>query len=481
MNRQAFHSGERMVLFGIACALLCMLLALVVGALGALYYIPAFSTHMANAGLSLVQLRPLHTTFASAWIYLGCIACMYWYLFGRGTKPNPGERRRYRFHMGCWILAGVGALVTLCLGITSGREYLGVHPSISVLILVGWLTFLWTWLRRVGPGFWKRPVYVYMWTSGALFFVYTFVEGHAHLLPFVSSHPVADLQIQWKSCGTLVASFNQMVYGSLFYVGERLSGDRGAAQSKTAFALFGLGLLNSFTNYVHHTYHLPQAHFLKWVAFGVSMLEIIILWHILSDLVARLRKAKPLGAAFASSTRLLTLSKNWNIFLLPIALLISVPPLNSLIHGTHVVMAHAMGSELAIDSYILLGAIAWMFTCMFPKGEVRTQLIDGPKVASAIRVVNAGLVALVVCLFAGGLSVGVSRYQGLARPGWLTVFPGFFALFGFIVGYGLLRLVLCWLPLYRHALRYKLMRHDPRWDELVAPHHANIADDYSTI
>ena len=29
----------------------------------------------------------------------------------------------------------------------------------------------------------------------------------------------------------------------------------------------GIGLLNSFTNYAHHTYHLPQSHVVKWVAF----------------------------------------------------------------------------------------------------------------------------------------------------------------------------------------------------------------------
>ena len=202
-----FDSGERMVLVTMICALACIVLSVLAGAVGALSYVPGVGTAMASAGISLVQLRPLHTTFASAWIYLGAVAGIYAYLQQTQGKFTVNERRRYRAHMICWGLAGLGALLTLPFGITTGREYLGIHPAFSALILAGWVCFLWTFLGRIRHGFWKRPVYVYMWTSGALFFVYTFVEGHAYLLPFVKSHPVADLQIQWKSCGTLVAAF----------------------------------------------------------------------------------------------------------------------------------------------------------------------------------------------------------------------------------------------------------------------------------
>ena len=69
-------------------------------------------------------------------------------------------------------------------------------------------------------GFFSRPVYVYMWGTGVLYFLYTFIEGHAYLIPMVRDYPVADLQIQWKHCGTVVAAFNMLVYGSLMYLGE---------------------------------------------------------------------------------------------------------------------------------------------------------------------------------------------------------------------------------------------------------------------
>ena len=467
MNKAVFSSSERMVLTTMACALTCMLLSIFIGAFAAMSYVPGVGAEMAGIGLSLVQLRPLHTTFASAWLYLGCVAGMYAFLAYTFGEPSRGDRLRFRIHMVCWGVAGLGVLISLFAGVGSGREYLGFHPVFSVLILLGWLCFLWTFLRRVLPGFWERPVYVYMWTMGALYFVYTFVEGHAYLLPSVAEHPVVDLQIQWKSCGSLVASFNQMVYGTLLYVGERMSGDKRPAQSRAAFSLFGLGLLNSFTNFAHHTYHLPQDEWIKWIAFVVSMLELIILWSLLSDLVRAVGAKRANHARFSTPKRFFTLSKNWNAFLLPIALLISVPPWNALIHGTHVVMAHAMGSELAIDTYILLGAFGWLLTQIFPKREVIEGVIDGPQIRRFSALLNLGLIVLVAALLIKGLGVGISRYLGYAAPTWLDSFPGLFIVSGLTVGYSLIRIAMAWLPLFLGPLPHKLFSHDPRWPALV--------------
>ncbi len=467
MNREAFKSSERMTLTVMACALACMFLSIAMGAVAVLSYLPAVGHAMAQKGLSLVQLRPLHTTFASAWLYLGCVACIYTYLFKRYGEPSRGERSRFIAHMVCWGIAGLGSFLTLLAGIGSGREYLGFHPVFSLFIIVGWLCFLWTLVGRIRKDFWAQPVYVYMWGTGSVFFLYTFIEGHLHYLPFVSAHPIADLQIQWKSCGTLVAAFNQMVYGSMIYIGERLTGDKRTAQSKQAFALLGLGLLNSFTNYVHHTYHLPQAHMLKWVAFTVSMLEILIVWNMLRELVQKMQNSRSKKTGYSTTQCFFGLAKSWNMILLPLALVISVPPLNSFIHGTHVVMAHAMGSELAIDTYILLGAFAWILTQVFPKRESVEGLIDSHQVRLHVSMLNAGLIGLVSCLLVGGLTVAVSRYRGFPRPEYMDYFGPVLAAFALFVGYSLVRILWDWSPLFGDSLRHKLLRHDPRWAKLV--------------
>jgi nitric oxide reductase subunit B len=454
MSDQKLKDGERITLVLMACALACLLLSILVGGLGALYYLPPLARVAQGFGLSLVELRPLHTTFASSWLFLGVAACVTYFLF-ETEGPTAAEKKRTKVQLVCWGLAGLGALVTLPFGITTGREYLGFSPFISLLIYTGWILFAITFFSRVWHGFWARPVYVYMWAGGILFFLYTFAEGHAYLLPGMEKHPIADMQVQWKSCGTLVASFNQMVYGSLIFVGEKLSGDKRAGHSKTSFALFGVGLLNSFTNYVHHTYHLPQAHLVKWVAFYVSMLEIILLVLVFREVTLMMRKRPQSSLEFNTTAHFIGLSKCWNLGLLTLALLISVPPLNALIHGTHVVMAHAMGSELAIDSYILFAVFAYLLSSIFPKREVQRQFINTPQVRHIARLLNTALVALILWLLVRGLAVGITRYLGQREPAWLDQFPYVFAVLGFAVGTMLVRLILNWVPLFVRPERHK--------------------------
>lgn len=454
MNDEALKDGQRITLVVMACALTCLLLSILVGALGALYYLPPLARVAQGIGISLVELRPLHTTFASSWIFLGVTACVLYFLFEE-RGPTAAEKKRTKLQLVCWGLAGLGALLTLPFGITTGREYLGFTPVVSVLILAGWILFAVTFFGRVRRGFWGRPVYVYMWGAGILYFLYTFIEGHAYLLPGLEKHPIADMQVQWKSCGTLVAAFNQMVYGSLIYVGEKMTGDSRPGHSKTSFALFGVGLLNSFTNYAHHTYHLPQSHLVKWIAFVVSMLEIILLVLVFREVTGLMKRGSRSSLEFNTSVHFIELSKCWNLCLLTLALLISVPPLNALIHGTHVVMAHAMGSELAIDSYILFAVFAFLLGRIFPKREVVTQFIDSQHVRRTARLLNASLVALVLWLLVRGLAVGVTRYLDQREPAWLDQFPYVFAVLGISVGIFLVRLVLSWLPLFLSPTQHK--------------------------
>ena len=78
-----------------------------------------------------------------------------------------------------------------------------------------------------------------------------------------------------STLGAIATAFNLLVYGSTSWLSARMATER-YAKSNLAFALFLVGVLNSFTNYVHHTYHLPQDELPKWIAFTVSMLEAVI-------------------------------------------------------------------------------------------------------------------------------------------------------------------------------------------------------------
>jgi len=409
--------------------LIAIAVTLVFGLLSALYSIPALAPAFQSWGLDLRQLRPLHTTFATAWIFLGGAAVVHRYLQDHGGLATPGDGLRLRVQILTWAAAGIGILVTLLMGVGSGREYVGFHPAFSVLILVGWTCYAWNFFRVCGPGFWSRPVYVSMWGVGLLFFLYTFVEQHAYLIPSIFADPVHDLRVQWKATGTLVGSFNLFVYGTVIYIGERISRDRAYGHSRTAYALFGIGLLNSFTNFAHHSYHLPQRELVKWIAFVVSMTEILILMRVVYDLwrLAATREDREFCATRSSFAA----AKWWTCGILCTSVLISIPPLNAVIHGTYVVAGHAMGATIGIDTMILIGALLWILAeyLRTRDGEAAGDALHQKGMRVTIVGLNVGVAALVIWLHVSGLVTGVTRAafapgESYLPPPWLGAWNG---------------------------------------------------------
>lgn len=438
---------DRAVAIQLRMALTCIVLAVCGGAAAALHYIPDAAMLLNGWGIGLAQLRPIHTSFASLWIFGASVAVIYHWLTTSHGGLQRSDRLRFRFHTVCWLTAGLGIFVTLLAGISTGREYLGFHPAFSAILLAGWLAFAWTFLERLAHGFWAQPVYIWFWTIGILYFVYTFVEGHSYLMPAVFEQPVRDLQLQWKSCGTLVGSFNFLMYGSLTYVGERLSGDKKYAQSSTAFWLFGVGCLNSFTNFAHHTYHLPQVEIVKWIAFIVSMMEVIILLKLIVDIGRMVAKRQP--KAFCGRGGWLVHAKWWTTAMLLSSIVISVPHWNSVIHGTQVIVGHAMGTTIGIDTMVLLGCSSWL-VCELSGGR-GLDAMNAPITKHMLRGISVALGVLVTWLTVAGTSHGWHRFVGEATPDWVVQSRFVLPVFGGVLGACLLLVTMRLLGLIRSA------------------------------
>ncbi|MFQ5766939.1 MAG: cbb3-type cytochrome c oxidase subunit I, partial [Acidobacteriota bacterium] len=266
-----------------------------------------------------------------------------------------------------------------------------------------------------------RPVYIYMWSVAIPLFVVTYMEGHLYLLERISDQPVRDIALQWKSNGVLVGSFNLLAYGSLMYVVGRIRAEDSYAYSRTAFALFCVGVLNTFTNYGHHTYHLPQTPWIHWIAFVVSMLETIILAKLLLDIMG-LRRVPSSPPSMRVPDLFVRSAMLWTLLMLMVSLLIAIPPLNALIHGTHVVVAHSMGSMLGIDSMILFGAFAYAMVWL--KGAHHPVVRDR-RVRRAVPLVNLFLGVFWSAFLIRGLASGWVRYMGPSAPDYSVVVTAF--------------------------------------------------------
>ena len=110
----------------------------------------------------------------------------------------------------------------------------------------------------------------------------------------------------------------------------------------------------------------------------------------------------------------------WTCTMLILSLLIAVPPLNALIHGTHVVVAHSMGSMLGVNTMILLAAMAHMMQ------SLRGTAVHGKRLRFAIPALNASLGLFWLAFLGRGLASGWTRYAGPSAPDFspmLQLFP----------------------------------------------------------
>lgn len=392
-------------------SLLTLMIVIIAGIVAAVSYFPVAGEFIETLGITLQHLRPIHTSMAIAWIYLGGISIIYHYFgdFENLTIQRNTIKKLFLVHFSIWIVSGIGIIITLLSGFFSGREYIGFHPVFSLLILISWIIFLYIFFKVTSKNIWEKPVYHYMWTISLLLFVHSFIENHLYLFSFINSFPIVEIKLQWKSLGQFVGSFNLLVYGSLLYTGEKISKDTSYAHSKKAFLLFGVGLLNTFTNYAHHTYHLPQSHIVKWISFVVSMLEVIILYFVISDIIGLIRNRKGMNKTicyhFISSCKL------WSGLTIFLALLISIPPLNTIIHGTHVVFAHAMGAMIGIDTFAIFGVLSW-----FIFKDTNLALQTKKKIHFSIITMNLSLFFLIASMSIYGTSFGIYRYLDKYPP-----------------------------------------------------------------
>ena len=104
-----FSDRDRIVALQLRLALLAIGLTLTFGAMSVLHYLPSVSVALQSIGLGLPALRPLHTTFAHAWIYAANLALIYSFLAAQRPEGlDDADRKRFVFHTVCWVVGEIG-------------------------------------------------------------------------------------------------------------------------------------------------------------------------------------------------------------------------------------------------------------------------------------------------------------------------------------------------------------------------------------
>ncbi len=344
------HNPNKHIKIFIALGLLLLLSALFFGLAAAFEYVlPGFWRER----FSFQKLRPLHVSSAVFWILSAAIASVLYFL----KEHNNQELKNSKLLKWLFYIFGfsfVGILISYCFGVFGGREYWEFHPLFSIPISIGWIIFILIFISNF-KSLKSQPVYIWMWFTGVVFFLFTYLESNAWLLPSVRNHLVKDMMIQWKSYGSMVGSWNMLIYGSSIYLMDKIAGDKKYSFSPIAFWIYFLGLFNLMFNWGHHIYTLPTMSYVKHIAYAVSMTELLLFGRIIYLWKSSLSVAKK---NFNSTAyRFLLAADVWVFLTLGLAIAMSIPALNIYMHGTHVVVGHTMGATIGINSMLLLSFV----------------------------------------------------------------------------------------------------------------------------
>ena len=343
----------------IISGLMLMVAGMLFGLTGALQYlVPGFLKRW----LSFEIIRPLHVSAVIFWIIFGAMGAVLTYL-QEYTGKKLYSTFLVKMQFGIFSVSVIAILISYFAGIFGGREYWEFHPLLAIPIAAGWILFIINFIKSMG-GFKKQPVYVWMWLTGLVFFLFTFIESYLWIFPYFRNHVVNDMTIQWKSYGSMVGSWNLLIYGSSIFLMEKISGNKKYSHSPIAFILYFTGLFNLMFNWGHHIYTLPTYPFIKHISYAVSMTELFILGRIIWQWRSTVTESRRQYHFIAY--RFLMAADIWIFLSLVLAIIMSVPAINIYTHGTFITVAHTMGATIGINSFLLL-AVA--FDILHEKGK----------------------------------------------------------------------------------------------------------------
>lgn len=309
-----------------------------------------------NRYLPFYQLRPVHTSAALFFIISAATLCII--LFNKGTlgrnATSGGWEQLFIF---TWIATILVIFAYYSLKKFGGREYWEFPGWLAFPLLFSWIFLMIGyykgWLKCAD----KKPLYIWMWSTGILFFFLTFIEQNLWQIPWFRQSFLRELTVQWKANGSMVGAWNQMVYGSSLFLMVMISGDKSIARNKKAFFFYFLGFTNLMFNWGHHIYNLPAHGWIRHISYVISMTEWLIFISIIQGFKNKLTEARKLRHMLPY--KFLLTAEFWVFANLTLALFMSIPAVNRYTHGTHITVAHAMGTTIGINTMILLGVLGY--------------------------------------------------------------------------------------------------------------------------
>lgn len=371
-SQRLTYPTDKAALSLLLLAMTYLFLGLLFGVAGGFQYLlPSFL----KEALSFQKVRPLHVFLVISWIFTAAQGGLTWYLPRITGKPLLWKNGAW-LHLALQAATSTGIIAAFFMGRFGGREYLEFPPVLGVAIALSWLPFALNFFGSFQPFSAKRPpVYYFSWTLGILFFFITLSESYLWVFDHFNQNIIRDTTVQWKALGSMVGSWNMLVYGTSLYIMEQMKGDRQMSRAPLSFFFFFLGFTNLLFNWGHHTYIVPADPAVKTIAYVISMTELLIFGH----LVYKFRKTmKEAQKQFHSIPfRLLSYADLWIFLNLGVAIALSIPAINFYTHGTHITVAHAMGTTIGINTMLLFASLFYILQQVAPEAVEKKRRAIG--------------------------------------------------------------------------------------------------------
>ncbi|MEK6615205.1 MAG: cbb3-type cytochrome c oxidase subunit I [Bacteroidota bacterium] len=381
----------------VSMGLIALLAGIFLGCIGAFQFVfPDFPKE-----ISFVKIRPLHVSLVIAWIFLCAIGGIYYYM-NHYCETKLWSEKLSKIHLRIFVITGILILGCYFMGKFGGREYWEFPAILSIPIFISWILFGINYFKSAFNKVGKWPVYMWMWATGIVFFFITFSEAYLWVFPYFRNNLIRDLTVQWKAYGALTGSWNMLVYGTALFVMTRIKGDEKMAHSRLAFLMYFLGFTNLLFGWAHHIYIVPSAIWIRMLSYFISMTELLILAKIIIDWRNSLSEAKK--DFHILPCKFIVASDIWIFLNLALALVISVPAINIYTHGTHVTVAHSMGSTIGINTMILL-ASAFFLIPDVTKNEF--TIIQKRRIVIGFWMFNIFFTIFWIALISAGIEKGI--------------------------------------------------------------------------
>lgn len=385
----------------IGLAFIYLFAGLLFGAIGGLQYaLPPFLKEQ----LGMQKSRPLHVYLVLAWIFTIAQSCIYYFL------PRI-TGKEFRWAKGAWIhftlqvITSLAIIISFFTGSFGGREYLEFPPVLGGLMAITWIPFAINFFGLVRSNFTKQPASVWGWTAGIILFFLSLSESYLWLFEYFFSNEIRDITVQWKGFGTMIGSWNLLMFGCSISVMEQY-GSAKMSRSNMSYAFLFVGLMNVLFNWGHHIYSLPAASWIKTVSYITSMTELLILGNIIRNWRRKFRAAQ--NNFYILPYRLLSISDAWITLNLILGVIMSIPQLNYYTHGTHVTVAHAMGATIGINTMIFLAAAFFILERYYPVLFLKRAKM----LAKGITITNISLIIFWTSLLGSGVTRIIGKMEG---------------------------------------------------------------------